>query len=62
VPANRYGSTVYTVAQLKTMREVITLLVFAGFAAFYLKEPLGWNHVVGFALISAGAFFVFHKW
>jgi uncharacterized protein (DUF486 family) len=62
VPANRYGSSVYTVAQLKTMQEVITLLVFAGFAAVYLKEPLGWNHVGGFALISAGAFFVFHKW
>jgi uncharacterized protein (DUF486 family) len=61
VPANRYGSTVYTVAQLKTMQEVITLLVFAGFASLYLKEPLGWNHLVGFALISAGAFFVFHK-
>jgi uncharacterized protein (DUF486 family) len=62
VPANRYGSAVYSVAQLKTMQEVITLLVFAGFAAFYPKEPLGWNHVVGFALISADAFFVFHKW
>ena len=62
VPANRYGSAVYTVAQLKTMQEVITLLVFAGFAVIYLKEPLGWNHAVGFALISAGAFFVFHKW
>jgi uncharacterized protein len=62
IPANRYGSAVYTVAQLKTMQEVITLLVFAGFATFYLKEPLGWNHAVGFALICAGAFFVFHKW
>ena len=62
VPANRYGSAVYTVAQLKTMQEVITLVVFAGFSAVYLKEPLGWNHAVGFALIVAGAFFVFHKW
>lgn len=62
VPANRYGSAVYTVAQLKTMQEVITLMVFAGFSAIYLKEPLGWNHVVGFSLIVGGAFFVFHKW
>ena len=62
VPANRYGAAVYTVAQLKTLQEVITLFVFAGFAALYLKEPLGWNHAVGFTLISAGAFFVFHKW
>jgi hypothetical protein len=27
-----------------------------------LKEPLGWNHGLGFALIAAGAFFIFHKW
>ena len=62
VPANRWGSAVYTTAQLKTLQEVITLMVFAGFSVFYLKEPFGWNHAVGFALISAGAFFVFHKW
>jgi uncharacterized protein (DUF486 family) len=62
VPANRYGNAVYSAAQLKTMQEVITLLVFAGFAIVYLKEPIGWNHLVGFALIAAGAFFIFTKW
>jgi uncharacterized protein (DUF486 family) len=62
VPANRWGSAVYTTAQLKTMQEVITLVVFAGFSVLYLKEPLGWNHGLGFALIAAGAFFIFHKW
>ena len=62
VPANRYGNAVYSAAQLKTMQEVITLLVFAGFSVFYLKEPLGWNHALGFALIALGAFFVFQKW
>ena len=62
VPANRFGNAVYSPAQLKTMQEVITLLVFAGFSIVYLKEPLGWNHLVGFALISAGAFFIFQKW
>lgn len=62
VPANRLGSAVYSTAQLKTMQEVITLIVFAGFSAVYLKEPLGWNHGVGFALIACGAFFIFHKW
>jgi uncharacterized protein (DUF486 family) len=46
----------------KTMQEIITLLVFAGFAVVYLKEPLGWNHAVGFSLIALGAFFVFQKW
>ena len=59
VPANRWGSSVYSVAQLKTMQEVITLTVFAGFSVLYLKEPLGWNHAVGFGLIAAGAFFIF---
>ena len=62
VPANRYGNAVYSAAQLKTMQEVITLLVFAVFSLVYLKEPIGWNHLVGFALISAGAFFIFQKW
>lgn len=62
VPANRYGHAVYSAAELKTMQEVITLLVFAVFSVGYLKEPLSWNHAVGFALIAAGAFFVFQKW
>ena len=59
VPANRIGHTSYDAAELKTMREVITLLVFAVFSAFYLKEALTWNHAVGFAFIALGAFFVF---
>ena len=62
VPANRYGNAVYSAAQLKTMQEVITLLMFAGFSYFYLKEPVGWNDMVGFALIAAGAFFIFYEW
>ena len=61
VPANRIGHAVYSAAELKTIQEVVTLVVFAGFSALYLKEPLGWNHAAGFALIAAGAFLVFHK-
>jgi hypothetical protein len=38
---------------------VITLLVFAVFSVLYLREPLGWNHAIGFSLIAAGAFFIF---
>lgn len=60
VPANRYGSAVYSVAQLKTMQEAITLIVFAGFSTFWLGEKLGWNHAVGFTLIAAGAAFIFY--
>lgn len=59
VPANRIGAEVYSTAQLKTMQEVITLVVFAGFSVLYLKESFTLNHLVGFALIAAGAFFVF---
>jgi len=59
VPANRIGSAVYSAAQLKTIQEVITLAIFAGFSVLYLKEPLTLNHLIGFALICAGAWFVF---
>ena len=59
VPANRLGSAVYTTAELKTIQEIVTLLVFAGFSILYLKEPITWNYAVGFALVAAGAFFVF---
>src|SRR6201999_1673840 len=59
VPANRYGSLVYSPAQLKTMQEVITLTVFAIFSVGYLGEQLTINHAIGFAFIALGAFFVF---
>jgi uncharacterized protein len=59
VPANRWGHAVYSTAELKTMQEVITLTVFAAFSVLYLGERITLNHVVGFALICAGAFFVF---
>ena len=59
VPANRIGSTVYSAAELKTIQEVITLVVFAVFSVFYLKEALTLNHVLGFALIAGGAALIF---
>jgi uncharacterized protein len=59
VPANRIGHGVYSAAELKTIQEVITLVVFAGFSVIYLGERLTINHAIGFALICAGAFFVF---
>ncbi len=62
VPANRIGHGYFSAAELKTIQEVITLMVFAGFSVLYLKEPLHWNHALGFAFIIAGAFFIFHKW
>lgn len=59
VPANRIGHAVYSTAELKTMQEVITLIVFAVFSVSFLGEKLTMNHAVGFALIIAGAWFIF---
>ena len=59
VPANRIGHQVYSAAQLKTIQEVMTLVVFAVFSVVVLKEAITLNHVVGFALIAVGAAVVF---
>jgi uncharacterized protein (DUF486 family) len=59
VPANRWGSAVYSAPQLKGMQEVITLLVFAAFSVGYLGQPLKWNHWAGFALIAVAAWLIF---
>lgn len=60
VPANRWGSAVYSPAQLKGIQEILTLSVFAIFAWLYLGESFRWNHAVGFALLVAAAFFIFY--
>jgi uncharacterized protein (DUF486 family) len=61
VPANRLGSSVYSVVQLKTIQEILTLVVFAGFSAWYLGQPLKWNHYAAFALIVGAAFLMFYE-
>jgi hypothetical protein len=62
VPANRIGSYEFTVAQLKTIQEVITLTVFSAFSVLYLHEPLKWNYFVGFAMIIGAVAVIFKKW
>lgn len=62
VPANRIGHEFYSAAQLKTIQEVITLVVFSVFSIFYLKEEFRWNYLVGFAFIILAVFFIFKKW
>lgn len=62
VPANRIGYGRFSGAQLKTIQEAITLIIFVIFSVFYLKEDLRWNVMVGFTLMIAAAFFIFHKW
>lgn len=61
VPANRIGHGTFTAAQLKTLQEVITLVVFCAINVLYLQEELRWNYLVGFALIVGAVFFVFKK-
>jgi uncharacterized protein (DUF486 family) len=61
VPANRIGYGTFSAAQLKTIQEVITLIVFVIFSWLYLGEPLKWQTAVGFTLIACGAGFVFYK-
>ena len=62
VPANRIGYGYFSAAELKTIQEVISLTVFMGFSAFWLHEPLKWNHLVGFALIVLAAWVIFKEW
>jgi uncharacterized protein (DUF486 family) len=62
VPANRIGHQEFSVAQLKIIQEVITLIVFAGFSVLYLKEEIRWNYIVAFILIILATFFMFKKW
>lgn len=60
VPANRIGIRYYNLGQLKVMQEVITMSVFAGFAFFYMKQPLKLDYLwAGLCLVGA-AYFMFH--
>jgi uncharacterized protein (DUF486 family) len=62
VPANRIGHGVFNAYQLKTIQEVITLLVFSVFSVLYLKEEFRWNYLVGFLFLIGAVFFIFKKW
>ena len=59
VPANRWGSAQFSAFQLKIIQEVITLVVFVGFAVLYLRQSISWNYIVSFALILAAVYFAF---
>ncbi|HZZ90442.1 MAG TPA: DMT family protein [Caulobacteraceae bacterium] len=60
VPANRWGSNVYSAAALKAIQEVITLAVFVVFSFVYLGQKVSLIQAGGFLLIAGGAFMVFH--
>jgi len=61
VPANRIGSYQFSPAQLKTIQEVITLIVFSIFSVTYLRQQFRWNYVVAFAFIVGAVFFMFYE-
>ncbi len=59
VPANRLGYGAFSGFQLKIIQEVVTLVVFIGFAVIVLKERLAWNYLVAFVFLGVAAFFAF---
>lgn len=59
VPANRMGHAVYSAAQLKTIQEIVTLVVFVGFSYWYLGEAVSARQLAGFALIVVAGFLIF---
>jgi uncharacterized protein (DUF486 family) len=59
VPANRIGSTRFTLAQLKVMQECITIVVFTIIAGLLFRQIPRWNNVVSFLLIVAAVYFTF---
>lgn len=61
VPANRVGHQVFSVAQLKIMQEVITLVVFVPFAMFYLREKLTWNYAYAGVCMVGAVYFMFRR-
>ena len=61
VPANRIGYTQYSLAQLKILQEVLTLLVFLPFAMFYMDQPFKLDYVwAGLCLVGA-VYFIFRN-
>jgi len=62
VPANRLGHGRFSAAQLKTIQEVVSLVVFSFFSVLYLREEFRWNYLVGFVFIIGAVFFIFKKW
>ncbi|MDR0291993.1 MAG: DMT family protein [Elusimicrobium sp.] len=61
VPANRIGSQYFTVTQLKTIQEIVTLTVFVIFSSLYFREKFAWNHFAGFMCLVLAAYFIFKK-
>ena len=61
VPANRTGYQIFTIAQLKIIQEVITLVVFVPFAVFFMKDKITWNYAGAAVCLDGAVFFIFRK-
>ena len=61
IPANRIGSQYFTVAQLKIIQEVVTLVVFSGFSVLYLKQEFKLNYIYAFICLIGAVYFMFKK-
>jgi uncharacterized protein (DUF486 family) len=59
VPANRIGSDIFSLTQLKIIQECITLVVFTLIAYLLFGETLKWNNLVSYALLVGAVFFAF---
>lgn len=66
VPANKIGfkenNGPFSLVELKTLQEAITLIVFMIFSMLVFKQKFEWNHLIGFCLLVAAVFFIFKKW
>ncbi|ENO95566.1 DMT family protein [Thauera phenylacetica] len=61
VPANRIGATTFSLAQLKIMQEVITLLVFVPFVVLYMKQPLKLDYLWAALCMLGAVYFIFRN-
>jgi uncharacterized protein (DUF486 family) len=61
VPANRIGYTAFSLAQLKIMQEVITLVVFAPFAVLYMRQPIKLDYLCAALCLVGAVYFVFRS-
>ena len=61
VPANRIGYTRLTLPQLKILQEVITLLVFAPFALYFMRQPLKLDYLWAALCMCGAVYFVFRS-
>lgn len=61
IPANRIGYQEFNAFQLKMIQEVITLVIFVGFAVLYLKESFKLNYLFGFFFLLLAVYFIFKR-